>query len=155
MQNTFTPIVFYNHGQRLRCLMADNQPWFVARDYARLIGVDDAREMLQALEPFEKRQVLLSYTDSFHEEVDAISDAGAYKALFRFGLVEHDAIGRWLAEVLVPTLHDYHRDPGTEPRRAFLHWDDHPINVVKWQREVWVAWRDLPLVMKESQEAQS
>ncbi|WAG81352.1 hypothetical protein LMK08_12055 [Metapseudomonas furukawaii] len=88
-----TPIVFYNHGRRLRCLMADNQPWFVARDYARLIGVDDAREMLQALEPFEKRQVLLRYTDSFHEEVDTISDAGACNALFRFGLLEHDAIG--------------------------------------------------------------
>ncbi|MBD2840007.1 hypothetical protein ID144_23465 [Pseudomonas sp. JM0905a] len=56
------------------------------------------------------------------QEVDAISDAGAYKALFRFARPASVEISRWLSEVLVPTLHDYHRVPSAEPRRAFISW---------------------------------
>ncbi|AOE84024.1 BRO-N domain-containing protein [Pseudomonas sp. TCU-HL1] len=147
MHDAYTPIVFHHHAHRLRALMIDHQPWFVAHDFARLMGVRNARRLLHALERFEKRTVLLANTSGFHEEVDAISDAGAYKALFRFARPDYAEISRWLSEVLVPTLHDYHRDPGAAPRRAFIHWADRQIGVVRWQRELWVAWRDLPAFM--------
>ncbi|MGF6694660.1 prophage antirepressor-like protein [Metapseudomonas resinovorans] len=152
MHDAYTPIVFHHHTQRLRAVMIDNQPWFVAHDFAQLMGVRNSRRLLDALERFERRTVLLASASGFHEEVEAISDAGAYKVLFRFGRPGYVEISRWLSEVLVPTLHDYHRDLSAEPRRAFLTWDDRKIGVVKWQREVWVAWRDLPVLMKDSQE---
>ncbi|WP_179061938.1 hypothetical protein [Pseudomonas taiwanensis] len=82
----------------------------------------------------------------------AISDAGADKALFRFARPEHAEISRWLSEVLVPTLHDYHRNPNAEPRRSRISWADQHVNVVRWQRELWVAWRDLPVLLENGTE---
>ncbi|MDH4563983.1 BRO family protein [Pseudomonas sp. BN411] len=132
--------------------MIDNQPWFVAPDFAQLMGLHNPRRLLHALERFEKRTVLLAHTCDSHEEVEAISDAGAYKALFRFARPEHVEISRWLSEVLVPTLHDYHRAPSAEPRRAFISWANRQVGVVRWQRELWVAWRDLPAFLADGQE---
>ncbi|MDH4869728.1 BRO family protein [Pseudomonas sp. BN515] len=152
MHDAYTPNVFYHHAQRLHAVMIDNQPWFVAHDFAELMGIRNSRRLLQALERFEKRTVLLAYTDDFHEEVDAISDAGAYKALFRFARPTSAEISRWLSEVLVPTLHDYHRVPSAEPRRAFISWASRQLGVVSWQRELWVAWRDLPVFIEDGKE---
>ncbi len=153
MHDAYTPLVFLRDTHRLRALMVDNQPWFVARDFARLIGQRDARPLLQALAPYEQRRLRLDHGHDGHEEVTAISDGGAYKALFRFGGPEHDGIGRWLGEVLVPTLHDYHRVPDAAPRRDLLTCDGRQIAVVRWQGDVWVAWRDLPALMTSGWEA--
>ena len=152
MQDAYIPLVFFRHNLRLRALMIDNQPWFVARDFAQLIGARHPRRVLSALEPHEKRSVTLEYTSGFLEEVEAISDAGAYKAVYRFARPEHWNISRWLSEVLVPTLHDHHRDPDATPQRSFMHWADQKIGVVRWQDEVWIAWRDLPVFLAANQQ---
>ncbi|AYF86394.1 phage antirepressor [Pseudomonas sp. DY-1] len=152
MHDAYAPIVFHHHNLRLRALMIDNQPWFVAQDFAQLMGVRSSRRLLHVLEPFEKRTILLANVCGFHEEVEAISDAGAYKALFRFARPEHVDISRWLSEVLVPTLHDYHRDPSAEPRRCFISWSNRQVGAVRWQRELWVAWRDLPAFIADGKD---
>jgi prophage antirepressor-like protein len=152
MHDAFTPLVFVHHNQRLRTLMVDNQPWLVAHDFARLIGHPDAHALLAALAPHEQQTLRLEYTSDFHEEVTAISDFGAYKVLFQFGAPEHGDIGRWLSEVLVPTLHDYHRVPDAAPCRDVMNVQGRRIGVVKWQDEVWVAWRDLPALMTSGKE---
>ncbi|MDH4557712.1 phage antirepressor [Pseudomonas sp. BN417] len=152
MQDAYTPLVFYRHSHRLRALMIDNQPWFVAQDFAQLIDARHPRRLLRALEPHEKRSITLEYTGDFHEEVQAISDAGAYKALYRFTRPEHRDISRWLSDVLVPTLHDYHRVPDAAPRRSLMSWEGRQIGVVRWQGELWVAWRDLPAFMADGKE---
>ncbi len=46
MSKAFTPFVFYHHHQRLRAVIVDNQPWFVAHDFAQLIGLADAVPLL-------------------------------------------------------------------------------------------------------------
>ncbi len=152
MHDAYTPLVFYRHNQRLRAVMIDNQPWFVAHDFSQLIGTRHPRRLISALAPHEQRSVLLEYTNGFREEVEAISDAGAYKALYRLAQPDHGGIGRWLSEVLVPTLHDYHREPDATPRRSFMSWADRQIGVVKWQGELWIAWRDLPTFMAAHKE---
>lgn len=152
MQDAFTPLVFYHHHQRLRTVMVDNQPWFVAHDFAQLIGLANALPLLPALAPHEQQTLSLSYTDDFHEEVVVISDIGAYRALFQFGTPKHGDVGRWVNEVLVPTLHDHHRTPDAAPTRETLTYEGQQLGVVRWQGELWVAWRDLPLFMASGKE---
>ncbi|WP_236211901.1 BRO-N domain-containing protein [Metapseudomonas otitidis] len=147
MNKAFTPFVFYHHHQRLRAVMVDNQPWFVAHDFAQLIGLADAVPLLPALEPHEQQTLCLGYSDDFHEEVVVISDIGAYRALFQFDQPKHGEVGRWLNEVLVPTLHDHHRTPDAAPSREVLNYGGRRLGVVRWQGELWVAWRDLPSFM--------
>ncbi|MGA6107965.1 phage antirepressor [Pseudomonas solani] len=152
MHDAYSPLVFYHHHQRLRAVMVDNQPWFVAHDFAQLIGLADALPLLPSLQPHEQHTLSLRYTDDFHEEVVVISDIGAYRALFQFGTLKHGDVGRWVNEVLVPTLHDYHRTPDAAPTRETLTYEGRQLGVVRWQGELWVAWRDLPLFMASGKE---
>ncbi|MDE3738799.1 BRO family protein [Pseudomonas resinovorans] len=147
MQDAYTPVVFQRHTHQLRAVMIDNQPWFVAYDFALLIGAHHPYRLPKRMDPHQKRSVMLQYASGFREEVEVISDAGAFKALYRFGHPEHRVISQWLSEVLVPTLHDYHRAPDATPHRAFMTWANQRIGVVKWQGEIWIARTDLPRFM--------
>ncbi|MNR03427.1 hypothetical protein D3C85_1193180 [compost metagenome] len=143
MHDAYTPIVFQRHSLQLRALMIDNRPWFVAYDFARLIAAPRALLLARRMPAHQRRTVLLQYDSGTREELDVISDVGAYHALFRFGR----CIGRWLSEEVVPTLHDQHREADVSPRRAFMSWANQRIGVVKWQGELWIARRDLPVFM--------
>ncbi|MCY1552260.1 hypothetical protein D9M68_886450 [compost metagenome] len=127
--------------------MIDNQPWFVAYDFARLIAAPRTLLLAKRMPAHQRRTVLLEYETGTREELDVINDMGAYHALFRFGHPEHRRIGRWLSEEVLPTLHDHHREAGASPQRAFMSWADQRIGVVKWQGELWIARRDLPRFM--------
>ncbi|MCY1539635.1 hypothetical protein D9M68_752310 [compost metagenome] len=147
MHDAYTPIVFQRHSLQLRAVMIDNRPWFIAYDFARLIAAPRALLLARRMPAHQRRTVLLQYDSGTREELDAISDVGAYHALFRFGHPEHRCIGRWLSEEVVPTLHDQHREADVSPRRAFMSWANQRIGVVKWQGELWIARRDLPVFM--------
>ncbi|MNZ44086.1 hypothetical protein D3C78_617080 [compost metagenome] len=147
MQDAYRPIVFQRQSHQLRAVMIDNQPWFVAHDFARLIGAHRPWLLPKRMDPRQKRAVVLQYASGTREEVEVISDAGAYKALYRFGHPEHRCISQWLSEVLVPTLHDCHRDPDATPQRVHMTWANQRVGMVKWQGELWIARRDLPVFM--------
>ncbi|WP_271411751.1 BRO-N domain-containing protein [Pseudomonas sp. Q1-7] len=147
MQDAFIPVVFQRHSLQLRALMIDNRPWFVAYDFARLIAAPRALLLARRMPVHQRRTVLLQYDSGTREELDVISDLGAYNALFRFGHPEHRSIGQWLSEEVVPTLHDQHREADVSPKRAFMSWADQRVGVVRWQGELWIARRDLPRFM--------
>jgi prophage antirepressor-like protein len=79
--------------------------------------------------------------------VPAISEAGAYRLLYRFNHPEHRSISRWLSEEVLPTLYDRHRDPDATPLRARMTWTNQQVNVLKWQGDLWIARRDLPVFL--------
>eukprot|EP01031_Cornospumella_fuschlensis_P049079 gene49079-60077_t len=117
MHDASTPIVFQRHNHQLRTVMVDNQPWFVAHDFARLIGALRPYCMTRLVDPHQRRVVVLRHASGGREEVLAISEAGAYRLLYRFNHPEHRGISRWLSEEVVPILYDQHRDDEATPRR--------------------------------------
>ena len=152
MHDAYTPIVFQRHAHPLRAVMIDRQPWFVAYDFARLIAAHRPYVLPKRMDPHQRRSAVLQYASGLREEVELISDAGVYKALYRFGHPEHRCISQWLSEEVVPTLHDCHREPDASPQRAFMTWANQRIGVVKWQGEVWIARRDLPRFMAATED---
>ncbi|WP_435635495.1 BRO-N domain-containing protein [Pseudomonas solani] len=147
MHDASTPIVFQRHNHQLRTVMVDNQSWFVAHDFARLIGALRPYCMTRLVDPHQRRVVVLRHASGGREEVLAISEAGAYRLLYRFNHPEHRGISRWLSEEVVPTLYDQHRDDEATPRRAYMVWAEHPVNALKWQGELWIARGDLPVFL--------
>ncbi|MFZ6046925.1 Bro-N domain-containing protein [Pseudomonas sp. CR3202] len=147
MQDAYTPLVFQRHTQHLRAVMIDNRPWFVAYDFARLIAAPRAHLLARRMATHQRRTVRLKYASEMLEELEVISDEGAYHALYRFGHPDNRRIARWLSEEVLPTLHDQHREMEVSPRRAFMSWANQRIGVVQWQGELWIARRDLPVFM--------
>ncbi|BBP83880.1 hypothetical protein PHLH8_35220 [Pseudomonas sp. Pc102] len=147
MHDARIPIVFQRHNHQLRTLMVDNQPWLVAHDFARLIGALRPYRMVRLVDPHQRRAVVLLHASGNSEEVLAISEAGAYRLLYRFNHPEHRCISRWLSEEVLPTLYDRHRDPDATPLRARMTWTNQQVNVLKWQGDLWIARRDLPVFL--------
>lgn len=96
------------------------------------------------MDPEQKRAVILEYLSGFREEVEVISESGAYKALYRFWHPEHRHIAKWLSDEVLPPLHDTQHIPDAAPHRAFMTWANQRIGVIRWQGEIWIARRDLP-----------
>ncbi|MCY1562908.1 hypothetical protein D9M68_1003720 [compost metagenome] len=49
----------------------------------------------------------------------------------------------------------HHRTPNASPQQAFMTWAGQRIGVVKWQRESWIARRDLLRFMVASKHPRS
>lgn len=102
MQDTYKPVVFQRHTYQLRAVLIERQPWFVAHDFARLINARRPYRLPNRMDPEQKRAVILEYHSGFHEEVEVISESGAYKALYRFWHPEHRNIAKWLSDEVLP-----------------------------------------------------
>ncbi|KIV72103.1 MULTISPECIES: BRO-N domain-containing protein [Pseudomonadaceae] len=152
MHDAHTPIVFQRHNHQLRAAMVDNQPWFVAMDFARMIGALKPGRLPRLVDPHQRRAVRLRHASGGSEEVIALSEAGAYRLLYRYQHPEHRCLSRWLSEEVVPTLHDHYRDANAAPRRAYMSWANQRIGVVKWQGDIWIARRDLPVFLCSREE---
>jgi prophage antirepressor-like protein len=147
MHDAYTPITFQRHNHQLRAVMIDHQPWFVAQDFALLIAARRPYRLPNRMDPEQKRAVKLAYPSGFLEEAEVISESGVFKALYRFWHPEHRSLARWMGEEVLPTLYDAHRAADASPRRAFMSWADQRVGVVKWQGEIWIARRDLPVFL--------
>ncbi|MCE4073614.1 MULTISPECIES: phage antirepressor [Pseudomonas] len=140
MQDAYRPVAFQRHTHQLRAVLIDRQPC----DFARLINARRPYRLPQRMDPEQKHAVILEYLSGFHEEVEVISESGAYKALYRFWHPEHRNIAKWLSDEVLPILHDSQHIPGSNPQRTFMTWADQRIGVIKRQGEIWIARRDLP-----------
>jgi Prophage antirepressor len=115
MHTSFTPVIFQRHTHQLRAVLIDRQPWFVAHDFALLINARRPYRLPQRMDPEQKRAVTLEYLSGFREEVEVISESGAYKDLYRFWHPEHRHIAKWLSDEVLPTLHDSSTSPTALP----------------------------------------
>lgn len=144
MHDTYPALTFLRHNRPLRALMLDNQPWFVAVDFARLLGIQHPQTLHRRVGSDHARRVVLACSSSFEEPVDVISEAGLYKALVRFGHPENAHLERWLNREVIPTLRDAHAANGNAPRRVLLRWQGMRVVMLNWQGELWVPLEDMP-----------
>ncbi|WP_165667170.1 BRO-N domain-containing protein [Metapseudomonas otitidis] len=144
MHDTYPALTFLRHNRPLRALMLDNQPWFVAVDFARLLGMQHPQTLHRRVGSDHARRVFLACSSSLEEPVDVISEAGLYKALVRFGHPENAHLERWLTREVIPTLRDAHAADGNAPRRVLLRWQGTRVVMLNWQGELWVPLEDMP-----------
>ena len=149
MHDAYFPTVFERNRHQMRALMIDNQPWFVALDFARLLGQRPAL-LCRRLDPDQTQAVWLEYATGTREEVQVIDLSGAYRALYRFSHPEHQNISRWLRQEVIPTLQDLHQPANDSPTRLLMTWADRRIGALKWQGEVWLPIRALPGFLAEN-----
>ena len=138
MQEALTPLIFHRHTNPLRAVILDDQPWFVATDFGRLIGERRTERLCRRMDPDQLRTVRLRHTDDSEEDVLALSESGLYKTLFRFHHPEHRALRLWLNRDVIPLLRDHYRATGNQPRRLLMTWANTRVGVLDWQGEIWV-----------------
>lgn len=108
------PFRFESHP--IRVTVIDGDPWFVANDVCRALGLSNSRKALAALDPDEKG-VTSSYTLGGQQEMATISESGLYILILRsrnatkLGTPQH-RFRKWVTAEVLPAIrkHGHYRD---------------------------------------------
>ncbi|MBB4864069.1 prophage antirepressor-like protein [Pseudomonas nitritireducens] len=142
--DALTATTFLRHNRPLRGVLIDNQPWFVACDFARLLGLHHPNVLAQRVEPHEVRHIRLLDHGGGEHRAEVLNEPALYKALLRFANPETRQLGRWLHEEVIPLLRDQHQNEGHYPRRLLMNWCARRVTLLDWQGELWVPWEQIP-----------
>ena len=107
MTDNLVPFLF--EGERLvRVVIRDGQPWFVASDVCRVLGIKNSRDALAKLDEDEKG-VALTDTPGGLQEVLIVSEGGLFTVALRCrdamktGTVPH-RFRKWITSEVLPQI---------------------------------------------------
>ena len=100
--SNITPFAF---GDNLVRSMTDENgnPWFVAKDVAVVLDIQNIRQNLSELDDDEKG-VCTTYTPGGAQELKTVSESGLYALVFRSRKPEAKAFSKWVRSEVLPTL---------------------------------------------------
>jgi len=143
MEDIYTPTHFIRFNRPLRAILIDDEPWFVARDFARLIGRAKVEGLLHLLDDDQRALVTLHQGDS-HETVEVISESATFAVYYRYRNPENRHLRRWLSQEVIPTLRDQTATAAWKPRRVLMAWEGRRVSLLEWQSGLWVPLEELP-----------
>jgi prophage antirepressor-like protein len=101
-----TPLVFTfpETAQRVRSVMIDAEPWFVAKDVTDLLGLANGRDAVGRLPERMKSSVVISDGTPGNPNKTVIRESGVYRLVMRSNLPAAERFQDWLAEEVIPSL---------------------------------------------------
>ena len=99
--NAVTPFAFEDH--LVRIVTRDGEPWFVANDVCRALGLVNPRKATGDLAEDEKG-VTTGDTPGGVQEMVVISEPGVYRLVFTSRKPEAERFKRWLAHDVLPAI---------------------------------------------------
>lgn len=146
--NTVMP--FDYAGQPVRTVTVKDEPWFVAKDVATILGFRDAFNMTRILDDDEKDTHKVS-TPGGTQDFQVISESGLYSAILRSNKPEVKAFKRWVTHEVLPTIrkHGMYATPSTV--EAMLADPDNMIKVLEALKEAREETQRLATQVEEAQ----
>lgn len=88
---------------RVRVIIRDGEPWFVAKDVCDILGLGNVTEALRNM-PDDERNTL-SNTEGIHEgpgnpNVNIVNEPGLYRLIFQSRKPEAEKLKRWVYHAL-------------------------------------------------------
>ena len=143
------PTAFIRHHRRLRALLIERQPWFVARDLARLINSHLTDRVIQRLDDDQYRDAVLRTERGECAKELLISESGVYALLMvNFYHPENRSLRQWLSNEVVPALRDAQQHNPHLPRRRVAPALGRELGLLEWQGSVWVRLGDAVRMME-------
>lgn len=96
-------VPFAYEGQRVRTVIIDGEPWFVARDACAVLGISNGRDALSGLDDDEKG-VATTDTPGGPQQVAIINEFGLYSLILRSRKPEAKAFKRWITHEVIPQI---------------------------------------------------
>lgn len=87
----------------VRVVEKDGEPWFVANDICRCLGLTNPRKAVADLDD-DERGVTTSDTLGGNQTLNVVSEPGVYRLVFRSRKPEAERFKRWLAHEVIPAI---------------------------------------------------
>ena len=98
---TVNPLLF--EGEHLvRVVQQDGEPWFIAADLCRVLGIKNVTDAVDRLDDDEK--TLVSNEGGGPPSLNAVSEPGVYRLLFTSRKPVAERMKRWLAHEVIPAI---------------------------------------------------
>lgn len=103
-EHNIVPLTFPVSGEKVRVVHIDGEPWFVAVDVCRELGIQNVGGAVGRLDEGDARTTRV--TDSLGRDQDnhVINEAGLYQLIFQSRKVEAKRFKRWIFEEVIPTI---------------------------------------------------
>ena len=97
--------VFTFETNEIRTMMIDNEPWFVAKDVAEILGYSLAEQMTRRLDHNEKTTTTFRGSGSnYQTNITIINESGLYKAILRSNKPEAKVFQTWVTSEVLPAI---------------------------------------------------
>lgn len=90
-------------GQAIRSILIDGDPWFVAADVCRVLGIGRPQDSVRHLDDDERGRCLLD-TSPGGQEMLTVSEPGLYSLILRSRRDEAKAFKRWIVHDVLPSI---------------------------------------------------
>ena len=95
--------LFENPQFRVRVVMRDGDPWFVAKDVCDCLELTNVSKACQTLDEDEKG-ITKSYTLGGSQDMTLISESGLYTLIMRSNKPEAKAFRKWVTSEILPSI---------------------------------------------------
>lgn len=148
MSDPCSVTVFSRHNLSLHALLIENQPWFSARDFGRLMGFHLNDRVVNKLDSDQRRVMWIEYFREPEQHL-MLSESGVYALLVYHYVPGNRLLREWLTNEVVPTLRDA-ADSGdsNRPMLSLLDWPEMSLSLLHWQDEGWIRLRDMPYLLR-------
>jgi prophage antirepressor-like protein len=97
------PQEFYYTEDPIRVEMKNSQPWFVAKDVCKVLGIKKPSNVIRYLEEDEKGVSKVS-TLRGNQTLSVINESGLYNLIFRSNRPEAKTFRKWVTNEVLPQL---------------------------------------------------
>lgn len=112
-------IPFRFEAKRVRTLLIDDQPWFVATDVATALEYAEASKMTRNLDEDEKGLHIVA-TPGGDQEMLVINESGLYSAILRSRKAEAKRFKKWVTAEVLPAIRKHGRYEDADNSMATL-----------------------------------
>ena len=100
-------LVAFQFGKReVRTVIVDNEPWFVAKNVAEILGYSTANRMTERLDDDEKGTRKLC-TLGGDQEMTIINESGLYNAILGSNKPDAKKFKKWVTAEVLPSIRKY------------------------------------------------
>lgn len=146
--HNIVPLTFPISGEKVRVVHIDGEPWFVASDVCRELGIISARHAVRGLDAGDGATTAVTDSWGRPQETSVINEAGLYQLIFQSRKAEAKRFKRWIFEEVIPAIRKTGAYESAEARDAkvleLLEAGDAAYRRIEWasqRKEIpsWVA----------------
>lgn len=105
MQNQNIKVFENEQFGRIRVVEKNNEPWFIAKDVCKALGLAQVSRAIQKLDEDEVTNSKVIDSIGREQKVNAISEAGMYSLVLVSRKPEAKAFKRWVTHEVLPAIH--------------------------------------------------
>ncbi|MCI1985286.1 MAG: phage antirepressor [Lactobacillus sp.] len=98
------PQLFDFHGQSIRTVLVDDQPMFVGKDVAEVLGYSKPANAVNKYVPDKFKGVTKLMTPGGKQDFVVIAEPGLYKLVFKSEMPNSEEFTDWVAAEVLPTI---------------------------------------------------